>query len=150
MAEPRRIQRKRVKGWRLPEGAKCVTRPGPWGNPFTLEWVRLGNYAGIPGEDLTDYAARVLAVSTFATWLTDDAYAAPFPNSLHKRREWMLTNLPKLAGLDLACWCPLPKDGEPDYCHAAVLLDLVRVGIGTDRQLGDIQVVLERTRRGGR
>lgn len=27
-----------------------------------------------------------------------------------------------LAGKDLACWCPLPSAGEPDICHAAVLL----------------------------
>lgn len=27
-----------------------------------------------------------------------------------------------LAGKDLACWRPLPRSGEPDICHAAVLL----------------------------
>jgi len=27
-----------------------------------------------------------------------------------------------LAGRDLACWCSLPAPGEPDLCHAAVLL----------------------------
>lgn len=30
----------------------------------------------------------------------------------------------ELAGRDLACWCPLPADGEPDLCHAALLLDV--------------------------
>ena len=34
---PKRIQRKRTKGWRKPEGAVSVTRPGKWGNPFTIE-----------------------------------------------------------------------------------------------------------------
>ena len=29
-----------------------------------------------------------------------------------------------LAGRDLACWCPLPAEGEPDICHAALLLVL--------------------------
>ena len=29
-----------------------------------------------------------------------------------------------LAGRDLACWCRLPEDGEPDMCHAALLLVL--------------------------
>ena len=33
---PVRIQRRRTKGWRLPKGAKCVTRPGKWGNPLKL------------------------------------------------------------------------------------------------------------------
>lgn len=32
---PKRIQRKRAKGWRMPPNAKSVTRPGPFGNPFT-------------------------------------------------------------------------------------------------------------------
>ena len=30
--------------------------------------------------------------------------------------------LEDLPGKDLACWCPLPAAGEPDMCHAAVLL----------------------------
>lgn len=30
---PKRIQRRRSKGWRLPADAVCVTRPGRWGNP---------------------------------------------------------------------------------------------------------------------
>jgi len=29
-----RIQLKRTKGWRLPEGAIVVSRPSRWGNPF--------------------------------------------------------------------------------------------------------------------
>ena len=31
---PQRIQRKRTKGWRMPEGAVYVGRPTKWGNPF--------------------------------------------------------------------------------------------------------------------
>jgi hypothetical protein len=33
---PKRIQRKRVKGWRAPAGAVNCTRPGKWGNPFAV------------------------------------------------------------------------------------------------------------------
>lgn len=33
---PARIQRKRVRGWRKPPGAVNVTRPGKWGNPYTI------------------------------------------------------------------------------------------------------------------
>lgn len=32
---PRRIQRRRTKGWRLPAGVACVSRPSKWGNPFS-------------------------------------------------------------------------------------------------------------------
>lgn len=35
--KPQRIQRKRVKGWRMPPNTVSVTRPGPYGNPFTFE-----------------------------------------------------------------------------------------------------------------
>ena len=31
----RRIQRKRIKGWRMPPRTKYAGRPGPLGNPFT-------------------------------------------------------------------------------------------------------------------
>lgn len=33
---PRRIQRKRTRGWRKPDGVVNVTRPGKWGNQFTV------------------------------------------------------------------------------------------------------------------
>lgn len=32
---PKRIQRTRLKGWRMPEGAVYVGRPSEWGNPFS-------------------------------------------------------------------------------------------------------------------
>ena len=31
---PKRIQRQRTRGWRMPEGAIYVGRPTRWGNPF--------------------------------------------------------------------------------------------------------------------
>ena len=34
--EPQRIQRKRTKGWRMPENTVSVCRPGRWGNPFII------------------------------------------------------------------------------------------------------------------
>ena len=36
MTSPQRIQLRRTKGWRKPEGAIVVARPGKWGNPFTV------------------------------------------------------------------------------------------------------------------
>lgn len=33
---PKRIQLRRTKGWRKPEGAIVVARPSIWGNPFRL------------------------------------------------------------------------------------------------------------------
>lgn len=113
----------RKAGWRKPEGSVVCSRPGRWGNPFDLAWARLGD------ETLTDYEARVYVVKVFRAWLTDDNYAAWFRSALlDKRRAWMLDHLGELAGRDLLCWCPLPADGEDDWCHAAVLLELARGG----------------------
>src|SRR3990167_7060047 len=40
MKEPRRIQRKRKKGWRMPDGAVYVGRPTKWGNPWQVgDWI---------------------------------------------------------------------------------------------------------------
>ncbi len=33
---PKRIQRKRTKGWRMPPNAVYVGRPTKWGNPFDV------------------------------------------------------------------------------------------------------------------
>jgi len=37
--KPKRIQRQRTKGWRMPEGAIYVGRPSRWGNPYRVEDV---------------------------------------------------------------------------------------------------------------
>ena len=34
--KPKRIQLRRARGWRLPDGAKSVARPHGWGNPFIV------------------------------------------------------------------------------------------------------------------
>lgn len=36
MSAPVRIQRKRSRGWKMPENTVSVCRPGKWGNPFTF------------------------------------------------------------------------------------------------------------------
>lgn len=106
MAEPRRIRLSRARGWRLPEGAVNVARPGKWGNPFVVgrdgdrrKCVRL--YVGLLrfGPCLTAAAAiedQLAARIRVAAWVQE------------------------LRGKDLACHCPL--DGGP--CHADVLLRL--------------------------
>jgi len=33
---PQRIQRRRTKGWRMPENAKYVGRGTQWGNPYKV------------------------------------------------------------------------------------------------------------------
>ena len=114
---PRRIQRRRVKGWRKPDNTVIVSRPSRFGNPFTiagaLEW----------GGAETAEQARELCVTAFRSWLRGnrDWWMGPEADAT---RDRILAALPELRGRDLACYCPLPEPGQPDHCHAAVLLDL--------------------------
>ena len=110
-----RVQLKRTKGWRMPPDTVKVDRSTIYGNPFTME-----------------KRERAEAVALFGEWLTSATWAAEceekYPPLLTKhlcdRRTALLAALPKLRGKNLACWCPLPLEGEEDVCHAAVLLQL--------------------------
>jgi|SRR5262245_19517471 len=106
---PRRLQIRRSKGWRLPANTLKVDRSTLFGNPFL---------ASEHGHDR--------AVALYRTWLAgrpvNAMLAAATKKSLARRRQEVLRALPTLRGKNLACWCPLPRDGEPDRCHAAVLL----------------------------
>ena len=42
---PKRIQRKRTKGWRMPPGVVYVGRGSKWGNPFKVEGM--GRYMAV-------------------------------------------------------------------------------------------------------
>ena len=101
--QPMRIQRRRTKGWKMPEGAVYVGRPTIFGNPFVID----GDAA--------------LAVIQFRRWLTGKS--ATGGGGL--RRISVFSQIDKLRGKDLACWCPLiDKDGNRVPCHADVLLEL--------------------------
>ena len=113
MAErtPRRIQRRRTRGWRLPEGAVYVGRPTIYGNPFRVHPTWGPEFCRTPDEAVADFRA-LMRVS-----LIRQAALAP------------------LRGHDLACFCglcPAHADGLslgvacPDCppCHADVLLTL--------------------------
>lgn len=110
--QPKRIQRRRTKGWRMPDGAVYVGRPTRWGNPLP------GSLKGLTtGQVVAGFRALVtLRFATFDTveqYITVDAtdVAQPVP-TVDEIRE-------HLAGKDLVCWCP---EGQP--CHADVLLEL--------------------------
>lgn len=94
---PVKIQRKRIRGWRLPENTVVVCRPGKWGNPFKV------------GQD---GHSPVQAVELFRRALVSgslrDKYGVPLNQQLHE-----------LKGRNLACWC-----GADAPCHADVLLEL--------------------------
>ncbi|MGN7136797.1 DUF4326 domain-containing protein [Streptomyces pseudogriseolus] len=120
---PRRIKRERTPGWRLvgattnPLGAVIVSRPSRFGNPFTIAGAQ--EYGGAE----TTEQARELCTTAFRQWLRGnrDWWMGPKADAT---RERILADLHLLRGRDLACTCPLPEPGQPDHCHAAVLLEL--------------------------
>ena len=92
---PRRLQRRRSKGWRMPAGAIYVGRPTKWGNPFAI---------GAPHPDTGRPMTRDEAIALYEAQIDDELAAAA-------RDE--------LRGKDLVCWC------APDQrCHADVLLQI--------------------------
>lgn len=96
---PKRIQRKRTRGWKMPKGAVYVGRPTVYGNTFKVGDKDLIENRPMTAEDAVKYYEWSLA------------YA---PQEMID--EWKR----ELAGKDLACWCPLDQP-----CHADVLLKLV-------------------------
>jgi len=118
VSAPRRIQRRRTKGWKLPEGCVVVTRPTKWGNPWRVR-ARLGTveFVSIPGVRCGFPAAPITlddVLVAYESHLRLSVGPSGFTLAVEARTE--------LRGRDLACFCALPKDGEPDRCHAAVLL----------------------------
>ena len=114
MTAPKRIQRQRTKGWRMPEGAVYVGRPSKWGNPYRWDEYRSA-HVDEDGErwPIPEERRRSFAVIDFRAAM-DPEYGfgvGDYPDRETIRRE--------LAGRDLACWCPLDQP-----CHADVLLEL--------------------------
>jgi len=118
---PQRIQRRRTKGWRIPEGAVYVGRPTMFGNPYRIGqavWIRSDN----EWERFT-ISTRQVAVSLYRRWaMADTVDLHDFPLE-HVYLQHALAVRP-LGGHDLVCWCPLD---EP--CHADVLLELANRGM---------------------
>lgn len=115
MEHPGRIQRSRRKGARLPEGAIYVGRPTMWGNPF------MGRCWGHAKSVLLH--ARWLEGQLGALTLEKMGFHPAEIDSLYRLRERVLTNLHRLAGHDLACWCP----SSSRFCHADTLIQLAAV-----------------------
>ncbi len=81
----------------MPENAVRVCRPTKWGNSFKVEQY-----------------GREQAVYLFRQYIGH-------PNTPH---GFDFEDIEQLRGKNLACWCPLPEPGQPDICHAAVLLEI--------------------------
>ena len=104
---PKRIQRKRTKGWKMPPNTLYVGRPSKWGNPWVVGFI--------------DCACRTASECVHNSFCCDTA-----KDAVAMYREWVLNGrlrrqwaVDELRGKNLACWC---KEGDP--CHADVLLEI--------------------------
>lgn len=114
--KPKRIQRKRTRGWKMPANTIYVGRPTKWGNPFTLE------------------IGRDKAIRLYKLWMTRKLTPASMKGIIETllQKQGLAIFKLQIAGAvlakyhikelrdkNLACWCKL---GDP--CHADILLEL--------------------------
>ena len=140
---PVRVQRKRTKGWRMPENTVYVGRGSKWGNPFVLNersglarepaihnpgksWEYEGRIsaAGMrhdyfhPGGKITPVTIRYMTrdeiVLCYRAYVTGAGWPCDWKG--HGRANEIRA---ELAGKNLACWCRLDQP-----CHADVLLEV--------------------------
>ena len=121
MSAPARIQLSRRKGFRLPDDAVNCARPGPLGNPFV---------AGKNG--VRDRNAAVRLYLSLVQGLVCVSCGPPIEEQ-RKAVHALRAQIDALKGKSCACWCALPKPGEPDICHAAVILALANHDDPRDR-----------------
>ena len=106
--KPKRIQRRRVKGWKMPPNTKYVGRPTIWGNPFEV------------GKDVTPQQAverYAIHLSSYFGWVDREIKKVfyPWPVESKEFEDW----IKPLKGKNLACFCPLNQK-----CHADILLKI--------------------------
>lgn len=82
---PKRIQRKRSKGWKMPENTVYVGRPTIWGNPFPT-------------------------AEQFHEWLAFNLN----PDAHRSQRTQIHWRIKELRGKNLACWCSLDCECHAD------------------------------------
>lgn len=144
MNAPKRVQRKRTKGWKMPPNTVNVTRPGKYGNPFDFRpsdccWLALSY--GCRADRLGRQEASVRA---FREWVdapkgktvvryergvrvgNDKVDIQIGPRFIVGPPPTIKTIRAELAGKNLACFCPLDQP-----CHADVLLEIANAGAFT-------------------
>lgn len=129
MTAPKRIQLRRTRGWRMPEGALKVARPSRWGNPYrvgdeiTVSVTGLAHGAVVGEYDPDDLRRFGITVDARAMTQQEavDLYREDLEGALDDPDWWYRNGaaFKFLRGHDLACFCPLDVP-----CHADVLIEL--------------------------
>lgn len=122
MTAPVRLRLSRARGFDLQALSRAtngldavkVARPGPFGNPFTVQQAA-------ETFDCRRESAHAHAVDWFRQWLdaADEAFEPMHEyDGLKGQRDALLARLPELRGKNLACFC-----ASGLACHADVLLE---------------------------
>lgn len=136
---PRRVQRRRMKGSRLPAGALCISRPSRYGNPFRVGGTTV---VGMNWTDVVEWdrgIGTMPAADVLYAEAADRAGAVRRAVELYRelldvrRGHWEPARFAKwiadARGRDLACYCPVTGP-----CHGDPLLEVVNA---TDIDIGD-------------
>lgn len=118
--KPIRIQRKRTRGWKMPENTVSVTRPGKWGNPIKL----------VAGQMYIDASYRRKHLDPWV-WINPgdiedvlylykklwDGTEFENPDLQYWSDKFKSYDLRELVGKNIACFC---KETAP--CHGDFLI----------------------------
>jgi hypothetical protein len=110
---PIRVQRKRTKGYKLPENTVCVNRPSKWSNPFKLTVF-----------------SRETSLKMYAECISNPHLVYYYFNPIAAHNAYIhftyiKEHIHELKGKNLACFCPIVnKYNEYVQCHADILLSL--------------------------
>jgi hypothetical protein len=113
--KPKRIQRRRVKGWEMPPNTVSVTRPGKFGNPF-----KVGGYFAIGVMNMMWCEAAPEFADARFTLIKTPEQAVQMYRQLRKRYPLPDSWKEEIRGRDLACFCSVIAK----WCHADVLLEI--------------------------
>lgn len=128
--KPVRIQRHRTKGFNLQatsramNGLPCVSvcRPGRWGNPYDVRLFGRERSMKLFRSTMRGVWNPSL-VKDLSDELADLAYTSHHA-FLKRLGRHPMEVIGELRGKNLACYCELSREGDPDQCHAEILLEL--------------------------
>jgi hypothetical protein len=118
----KRIQRKRTKGWRMPENTKCVNRGTKWGNPIKLMNGQIYIDAGYRRTILDKWVWLMNGDVDDVISLYEDLWSGVSRLDFdmeHWVEKFKQLDLSDLKGKNLACFCSTETP-----CHGDVLLKL--------------------------
>lgn len=123
----KRIQRKRIKGWKKPKNSIIVDRTSKWGNPFKLEGDMIYCDASHRRKILSPWVCFnehlyskedgiMQVIDLYKNWVTgsmdDGQIVRPPLFTIEDIKD-------ELRGKDLICFCPINTP-----CHADILLEI--------------------------